>query len=205
MVIEMAYTKSVDCYEFYDRSKVGEKCSQDEWDLMRIPMKAAELKQKYKLDFKGEFVPTNADMVEKLFWAGFDMLLESGIFVTDNQRVVKYTADEMWDAISNPQYEFQLGSGRDAVQVRKRNVGDKRGPIIQGGPTGSPVSEDVFMKVHMSYALEKEVDTIVNGVMTSVRGKPPVPKTPYEILSAKYETRIIKEATALSGRPGMGV
>jgi methylamine--corrinoid protein Co-methyltransferase len=57
----------------------------------------------------------------------------------------------------------------------------------------------------MSYALEKEVDTIVNGVMTTVRGKPPVPKSPYEVLAAKTETRLIKNACAIAGRPGMAV
>ena len=201
----MAYKKSIDAYEFYNRAKVGEKCSQDDWDLMHIPMKAAELKQKYGLDFKGEFIPTNDDMADKLFKAGFDMLLEAGIFVTDTQRIVKYTADEIWDAVLNPQLEFKLGTGRDAVNVRKREVGDKRGPIIQGGPTGSPISEDVFYAVHMSYALEKEVDTIVNGVMSSIRGYPPIPNTPFEILAAKTEGRMIKQATATAGRPGMGI
>ena len=201
----MAYKKSIDAYEFYNRAKTGEKCSQDDWDLMKIPMKAMELKQKYGLDFKGEFIPTDAAMTGKLFKAGFEMLLDLGIFVTDTQRIVKYTEDEIWDAIRNPQAEFKLGTGRDAVNVRKRNVADKRGPIIQGGPTGSPISEDVFYAVHMSYALEKEVDTIVNGVMTSIRGYPPVPKTPYEILAAKTEGRIIKQAAATAGRPGMGI
>lgn len=201
----MAYTRSIDAYEFYNRAKTGEKCSQDDWDLMHIPMNAMELKQKYGLDFKGEFVPTDADMTEKLFKAGFEMLLNAGIFVTDTQRIVKYTEEEIWDAINNPQYEFQLGYGRDSVQVRKRNVGDKRGPVIQGGPTGSPVSEDMFLNIHMSYALEKEVDTIVNGVLTSIRGYPPVPNTPFEILAAKMEGRIIKQATAYAGRPGMGI
>jgi methylamine--corrinoid protein Co-methyltransferase len=63
----------------------------------------------------------------------------------------------------------------------------------------------MFVPVHMSYAQEKEVDTIVNGVMTTIRGKPPVPKTPYEILAAKSETRLIKNAAAMCGRPGMAV
>jgi methylamine--corrinoid protein Co-methyltransferase len=103
------------------------------------------------------------------------------------------------------QKEFTLGTGREAVNVRKRSVGDKRKPIVQGGPTGSPISEDVFMPVHMSYALEKEVDTIVDGVMTSVRGKPPVPGSPYEVLAAKTEARLIKQACAMAGRPGMGI
>lgn len=201
----MAYKKSMDIYEFYDRAKVGEKCTQDEWDLMRIPMNAMELKQKYKLDFKGEFVPTDEDMMERLFKAGFEMLLNTGIFVTDTGRVVKFTEDEIWESINNPQREFTLGTGRDSVIVRKRKVGDKAKPIIQGGPTGSPISEEMFIPVHMSYAQEKEVDTIVNGVMTSIRGKPPVPKTPYEVLAAKAETRLIKQAAALCGRPGIAV
>ena len=201
----MTFTRSIDAYEFYNRAKVGEKCSQDEWDLMRIPMKAMELKQKYKLDFKNEFVPTDAEMTANLFKVGFDMFFESGIFVTVTQRIVKYTADEIWDAIHNPQTEFQLGWGRDAVTVKRREVGDKRGPIIQGGPTGAPVAEKNFIDVHLSYALEKEVDTIVNGVLATIRGYPASPKTPYEILAAKTEGRLIKQATALAGRPGMGI
>ena len=201
----MTYTKSVDCYEFFERAKTGEKTTQDDWDLMTIPMKAMELKQKYGLDFKGEFVPTDMDMSENLFKAGFEMLLECGIFCTDTHRVVKYTEDEIWDALNNIQTEFKLGTGRDAVTVKRRDVADKRKPIVQGGPTGSPISEDVFVPLHMSYALEKEVDTIVNGVMTSVRGKPPIPGSPYEVLAAKTETRLIKQAAAMAGRPGMAV
>lgn len=201
----MTFRKSFDCYDFYDRAKVGEKCTQDDWDLMKIPMKAMELKQKYGLDFKGEFIPTDKDMMEKLFQAGFEMLLDLGIYCTDTHRIVKYTEDEIWDAINNVQKEFVLGTGRDAVRVSKREVGDKKKPIIQGGPTGSPISEDVFMPVHMSYALEKEVDTIVDGVMTSVRGKAPVPGSPYEVLAAKTESRLIKQAAAMAGRPGMGI
>jgi methylamine--corrinoid protein Co-methyltransferase len=201
----MTFKRSLDCYEFYDRAKKGEKITQDDWDLMTIPTKATQLKNKYKLDFKNEFIPTDMDMMENLFKAGFDMLLECGIFCTDTHRIVKYTEDEIWDAINNVQKEFSLGTGRDAVSVRKRSVGDKRKPIIQGGPTGSPISEEVFMPVHMSYALEKEVDTIVNGVMMTVRGKPPIPRSPYEVLAAKTEARLIKQACAMAGRPGMGI
>ncbi len=201
----MTFRKSFDCYDFYDRAKVGEKCTQDDWDLMTIPMKSMELKQKYGLDFKGEIIPTDKDMMEKLFQAGFEMLLDCGIYCTDTHRIVKYTEEEIWDALNNIQTEFQLGTGRDSVQFKKRSIGDKRKPIVQGGPTGSPISEEVFMPVHMSYALEKEVDTIVDGVMTSVRGKPPIPGSPYEVLASKTETRLIKQAAAMAGRPGMGI
>ena len=143
--------------------------------------------------------------MENLFHAGFEMILDCGIYCTDTHRIVKYTEAEILDAINNVQKEFVLGTGRDAVNVSKRSVGDKRKPIVHGGPTGSPISEDVFMPVHLSYALEKEVDTIVNGVMTTVRGKPPIPKSPYEVLAAKTETRLIKNTCAMAGRPGIGI
>ena len=201
----MTFTKSVTCFDFYDRAQKGEKCTQDDWDLMTIPMKSMELKQKYNLDFGTETVPTDKDQMERLFKAGFEMLLDCGIYCTDTKRIVKYTEDEIWDAINNPMPAFQLGTGRDSVQMKKREIGDKRKPIVQGGPTGSPISEDMFAPIHMSYALEKEVDTIVNGVMMTVRGKPPIPGSPYEILAAKSETRIIKNAAAMAGRPGMAV
>ena len=144
-------------------------------------------------------------MIEGLFKAGFEMLLDCGIYCTDAHRVVKYTEYEIWDAINNVQKEFMFGTGRGAVNVRKKILSDKRKSIIQGGPTGSPISEDVFMPVHQSYALEKEVDTIVNDVMTTMRGKLPVPKSPYEVLAAKTETRLIKDACAMAGRSGMFV
>jgi len=201
----MTFTKSVTCFDFYDRAQKGEKCTQDDWDLMTIPMKAMELKNKYNLDFGTETVPTDKDQMERLFKAGIEMLLDCGIYCTDTKRIVKYTEDEIWDAINNPMPAFQLGTGRDSVQMKKRTVGDKRKPIVQGGPTGSPISEDMFMPIHMSYALEKEVDTIVNGVMMTIRGKPPIPGSPYEILAAKSETRLIKNAAAMAGRPGMAV
>lgn len=201
----MTFTKSVTCFDFYDRAQKGEKCTQDDWDLMTIPMKAMELKNKYNLDFGTETVPTDKDQMERLFKAGIEMLLDCGIFCTDTKRIVKYTEDEIWDAINNPMPAFQLGTGRDSVQMKKRTVGDKRKPIVQGGPTGSPISEDMFMPIHMSYALEKEVDTIVNGVMMTIRGKPPIPGSPYEILAAKSETRLIRNAAAMAGRPGMAV
>ena len=54
----MTFRKSFDVYDFYDRAKSGEKITQDDWDLMVLPSKTMELKQKYGLDFKGEFVPT---------------------------------------------------------------------------------------------------------------------------------------------------
>ncbi|KKG09979.1 hypothetical protein EO92_15630 [Methanosarcina sp. 2.H.A.1B.4] len=64
---------------------------------------------------------------------------------------------------------------------------------MQGVPTVSPISEDMFIPVHLIHTFKKEVDTIANGMMTSVREKPPVPKSPYETFAAKTEARLISK------------
>jgi methylamine--corrinoid protein Co-methyltransferase len=47
--------------------------------------------------------------------------------------------------------------------------------VFQGGPTGAPVSEDIFIQVMQSYAQEATVDTIVNGVMATIEATRPPP------------------------------
>jgi methylamine--corrinoid protein Co-methyltransferase len=49
------------------------------------------------------------------------------------------------------------------------------------------------------------VDDLVNGVMTTVEGKPAKSKTPWEVRATMQELRATKEARTRAGRPGLGV
>lgn len=201
----MAATRALTIADVYDRFVKGKKVSESDWDYTIVPTKLTELKNKYKLNFGDKFIPEDKKTMNDLFNAGLEMLVETGYYNPDIGRVMKVTEEEVWEGIKKTPTKLIMGEGRDAARFYPRKGNSPVKPIIQGGPTGSPISEDVFVQVMQSYAQEGVVDTIVNGVMTTYEGHPAKTNTPYEILAMMSELRAVKEARIRAGRPNMGI
>lgn len=202
----MTIAKKVTVFDVYDRAKSGAKLDENIWDNKLIPQTATKLKEKYgiKMD-KKVIIPTDKTLINNLFKAGFEMLVECGIYCMDTGRVIKYTAEEVLTAIKAAPSKATLGEGKDAVVLQCRSYKDARPPIIQGGPTGSPVSEEMFIACHQSYAQEPLINTIVDGVLQTIHGKDPVPGSPWEIAAVKSEAIFVRAAQLRAGRPGMAL
>ena len=91
------------------------------------------------------------------------------------------------------------------VGWQARSFDDPRPPLNQGGPTGAPVSENIFIPMHEAYAREPLVDAIVNGVLSTINGREPKPGSPWEIAAVKGEVSMIRMAMTRAGRPGMAM
>jgi methylamine--corrinoid protein Co-methyltransferase len=133
------------------------------------------------------------------------MLVSTGFYNQDLGRVMKVTEEEVWEGIKKTPTKIIMGEDRDLARFYPRHGNSPVKPIIQGGPTGSPISEDIFVQVMQSYAQESVIDTLVDGVMTTVEGNSAKAGTPYEIRATMQELRATKEARIRAGRPGMGV
>jgi methylamine--corrinoid protein Co-methyltransferase len=202
----MAFKEKVGVFETYDRARTGPRVDEKEWDRKITFQMASKLKEKYKLNFdRSKIIPTDTDIIDRLFQAGLEMLVEMGIFCIDTGRVIKYTKDEVMMAVAGAPRELMLGEGRDARQLAARSFDDPRPPLCQGGPTGAPVSENIFIAMHEAYAREPLVDTIVNGVLSTINGREPKPGSPWEIAAVKGEVSMIRMAMTRAGRPGMAM
>ena len=201
----MAATRPLTVCDVYDRFVKGKKIPEEEWDYHIIPQNATKLKEKYKLKFGSKFIPEDKQTINNLFNAGLEMLVETGFYCQDLGRVMKVTEEEVWEGIKKTPTKLILGEGRDICRFYPRHGNSPVKPIIQGGPTGSPISEEVFVQVMQSYAQEGIVDTLVNGVYTSIEGNKAKTNTPYEIRAMMAELRATKEARIRAGRPGLGV
>lgn len=199
----MTAKRYVDIFEAYDRFLAGERLQEDQWDYVVVPNNASRMKEKYKIKFGREIIPTDQDLCERLFLAGVDMLLTTGIFNADIGRVMHIGEDELFEGLKMAPQSLRLGSGKDERVCVARRGNDTRKPIIQGGPTGSPTGEDIFVPVVRSYAQEPVVDSIVSGVLNSVNGHPATSETPWEIRATMAEIRGVREACLLAQRPGM--
>ncbi len=198
--------KPVDVYEVYERALKGPKVTEKDWDFKIIPQTAKKLQKKYdiKLD-KHTIVPEDEELINNLFNAGLDMLEECGVYCIDTGRVIKYTREEILNCVNSAPDHFTYGEGKEAIQVVPRSYDSPKPPVIQGGPTGSPCSEEMFLPIHQSYAQEPIVDAIVDGVMQTILGHDPRPGTPWEMMAVNAELLQVREAQKLAGRCGMGL
>lgn len=199
----MTAKRYVDIYEAYDRFFEGERIREDQWDYTVVPNNATRMKEKYGIRFTKDIIPTDEDLCERLFLAGMEMLLATGFYNPDVGRVMRIDEDELFEGLKMAPQKLKLGSGKDERECVARRGNDSRKPIIQGGPTGAPVSESMFVPVIRSYAQEPVVDTIVSGVLNTVNGHAATTNTPWEIRATMAEIRYVREACLMSQRPGM--
>lgn len=202
----MSFKERVGVFESYNRACTGPKVDENDWDRKLIYQKAKSLKEKYKLKFdRSKIIPTDTDMIDRLFQAGYEMLVEMGVYCMDTGRVIKYTEDEVRTSVAGAPKALTLGEGRDSRILAPRSFNASHPPLVQGGPTGAPVSENIFVAMHEAYAREPLVDTIVDGVLSTINGREPKPGSPWEIAAVKGECSLVRLAMTRAGRPGMAM
>jgi methylamine--corrinoid protein Co-methyltransferase len=201
----MVASKPVSIFETYDRFLNGKKTREDTWDYVTVPNNAALIKNKYNLEFGKKIIPEDKDEMDRLFQAGVEMLVTTGFFNPDLGRVMYVTEDEVFEGIKKAPKKLRLGRGKDEVVCERRRGNPPEKPIIQGGPTGAPISEDIFVTLMQGYAQEAIVDTLVSGVMSTVDGHAPTANTPWEIKATLAEVRAVREGMTRAERPGMAI
>lgn len=193
-------------FEAYERARKGPKFDEKIWDFELIPQTAKRLKEKYNIQMdKSVMVPTDPDLMNRLYQAGLEMLVECGVYCISFGRVIKWTKEEVLMNLATAPSSCVIGEGLHARPMYSRSHKDKRPPLVQGGPTGAPCSEQHFFGIHESYAKEGIVDCIVDGVLSTVNGYNPAPDSPWEVLAGRQEIMMVRMAQAKCGRAGMGL
>ncbi len=201
----MTARRYVDVFEAYNRFIEGDRILEKDWDYSVIPSNASLMKKRYEIDFGNRIIPNDQDMIDRLFVAGIDMLITTGIYNINTGTRMKITEDEIYEGLKMAPKKLTLGEGKDMVECVQRRGNSMNKPIIEGGPTGAPVSEDIYTTVIESYAQEPLVDTIVSGVLESVKGHPSVKNTPWEVRATLGELNYVHNALYEAGRPGMAM
>jgi len=202
----MQRLRRVNAIDAYNRAISGPKVDEKEWDFKIIPTKTAAAAKEHGVKCPRETIICDADMADRIYAAGKQLLLELGYYVIDTHRIIRVTEEELNDGLKYAPFELKLGTGRDSARMRQRKVGGLNysfRPVIEGGPTGAPVSEQWFLQEMTSFAQEGCIDTIVNGVLSTFQGWEVVPGSVYEVKAVKAEQQYIRLACSNAGRPGM--
>jgi len=191
-------------WDVWERAETGPICPMKEFDVNVYFRKVQELVKKYDIKYDSESpVPTDDTLIESAWQAGFELLVEIGALCIDTERLIKFEEEEVREALRLTPREMTLGQGKNAVTVVKRNIEDKRLPLILDGLIGTPVSEDIAMKAYEAYAREPSLNALLPGTLTEIHGVLVKGGSPQEMCVEKMHVAMMREAARRAGRPGL--
>jgi methylamine--corrinoid protein Co-methyltransferase len=171
-----------------------------------LTRRTAELVNKHELEFDAQLlVPTDDAMVDRLWRAGVELFVEIGVYNMSTQRCIHFTREEVKEAVLAAPSAIVLGTGKDAVVERHREVESTIPCLMHSGPTGTPCTERYHPLILQSCAQEPLIDCLGHGSVATYMGELIIPGSPLEILAARSEAAIAREAVRKAGRPGMHI
>jgi methylamine--corrinoid protein Co-methyltransferase len=153
-----------------------------------------------------ELVPLDNAMLDSIFMAGMELLLELGFYCQTTKRCIRLEEWEINKVLDSLPISWTLGEGKDAVAMNMRRVEDPTPPIIHSGPTGTLTTEgDVYVKTLRSFAQEMCIDSVGAGTLATIDGIKIKKGTPQEFRAARMLGLWAREAVTAAGRPGMHI
>ncbi|HSB67667.1 MAG TPA: monomethylamine:corrinoid methyltransferase [Anaerolineales bacterium] len=171
-----------------------------------LSKRTAELVKQYGLKFNPQTpVPWDDNMADRLYQAGLDLFVDLGAYNQTTERRILFSRAEVEELVALARSSLVLGTGKDAVVMRHRAVEGHTPAVVLSGPTGTPCSEKYHPLILLSCAQEPLVDMLGAGSVSTYMGNQIIPGTPLEILGARRDAFVAREALRKAGRPGMHI
>ena len=190
-----------------ERSRTGEKIDEKDFD-MRLFRITDGLVRKYDIRFDPECpVPDDREMADRCFLAARKLFAELGTYCTDTGRIIRFSREEMDEALETAPDEVVWGAGNDAFSLRHRSVEGGEPVYVYGGiQTLLYSSEETMFGVYRDCCRCRAVAGVCGGVIPSVGGVSEFRAgSPEEILPYRRSVELLRKAAQEEGRPGMVV
>ena len=187
------------------RIKEGEACSTKDWDNKVVPKSVQKILKKY--DLKGTYcpeTPVNQDMelADRYFEAGLELAELVGVQCTDTETVVRFSRQELLDALHQAPSELVLGSGPDQVVLKARTPEDRTKPLFCTS-LSIQIDEELYPELVSELVRYKGIDILQGPSIDTIFGIPAFSGTPFETAAGIREAQLREEAVWRAGRPGM--
>lgn len=197
----------VQLLDVMEKALNGKPMSETDYQLKLFAPKVMEKVREHKIKFDpSNPIQNDNSMVDEVFEAGLELLLDVGAYCTTSGRVISYTEAEIKDQLRNAPSKLHFGEGRDRKALVNRKVEDKTPPWCLLGAGGGPCSSDrSFLTLVEGYAEIPETNAITTPAITRVGGTRVRPASPLEVLAAQRNAVLAREACNRVGRQGIPI
>jgi len=195
----------VDFLEVCKRAEKGPMMPQKEFDLKVFIPALRRVIKKYDIKWgREEVINTDDGLADRVFEAAIEFYEEVGTYVTDTERVIKFSREEILEGISGASKEVYFGEGADRCMM-KGNLPDTDDLVHCHVGSGTETSNEYALKLVEAYARIKKAKTLSVPIVNEIRGVRVSGGSPVEVLAGIRCLQIAREGCRLAGRPGLAI
>ena len=185
--------------------RTGPMMSGKDWD-MALFKKMSELVKEYEIkcpDDPSVWINTDDSLADAAWQAAVDFVVDVGCFCLDRGRVVKFSEEEVREAIRSMQGEVVMGEGKDARVWRQHEI-EGTEPMNVAPGHHAPFTEDLANSVVQNFAMIPRLDFLEGFNFPKIDGYD-IYGIPLEAYASKRQVAWVREGVRKAGRPGAAI
>lgn len=188
-----------------DRCANGQMMTQKDYDMKLFIPAMRKVLKKYDIKWnRNEVVNTDDSFADRVFEAAIDFYSEVGTYITDTERVVKFSKSEILEGIEDAPKEVYFGEGPDRC-VMKGIMPDSNELVHCHVGSGTNTTEDVALRLVEAYARITKAKTISIPVINTLGHLRTAAGAPTEIFAGIRAMQYGREGCRRAGRPGLAI
>lgn len=191
--------------EIADRMRNGTRMTDNEWN-MTLFKKMTSLVKQYDIKCPTEpsnWINTDDSLADAAWQAAVDFIVDMGCLCLNRERVVRFTGEEVREAIKAMQKQVVMGEGKD-TRIWKQHEIEGSEPLNVSPGHHAPFTEDLANLVVQNFAMIPRLDFLEGFNFPIVDGYE-IYGTPIEAYASKRQVAWLREGVRKAGRPGAAI
>ena len=191
--------------EIADRMRRGPKMAIRDWDITLFKT-ISELTKRYGIKCPTEtetWINTDDSLADSAWEAALELVINTGCLCLDTERVIRFTEEEVREAVRAMQSEVIMGEGKDA-RVWKQHRVEGTEPMNIAPGHHAPFTEDLANIVVQNFASIPRIDFLEGFNFPAIDGYE-LYGIPLEAYASKRQVAWLREGIRKAGRPGAAI
>jgi methylamine--corrinoid protein Co-methyltransferase len=183
----------------------GPKMIIKDWDIALFK-RISEQTKRYDIRCPTDtetWINTDDDLADSAWEAALELVIDAGCLCLDTERVIRFTEEEVHEAVKAMQNEVIMGEGKDARVWRQHRVEGRDQMNIAPGHH-APFTEDLADIVVQNFASIPRLDFLEGFNLPAIDGYE-VYGAPLEAYASRRQVAWLREGIRKAGRPGAAI